>query len=111
MASAERTSTISSLRKRLTAASTTGFGTSTRAGAAATTAELGGGALGWGRGASAAPGVFPPKVWRLPNISGLLQLQQRAELQAPALCLARGFRRRSAGHVHADHPENLVGAV
>src|SRR5689334_14844167 len=100
IASAERTSTISSFRRRLMAASTTGLGTSTRVGAGADRAELTAGALGCGRGASAAPGVLPPKVWRLPNISGLLELQQRAELEAAALGCR--FRRRAAGYMHAD---------
>src|SRR3569833_1786361 len=111
IASAERTSTISSLRRRFTAASTTGLGTSTRAGTGAVVTTPIKGALGCGRGASAAPGVFPPKERHKPNISGLLELQQRTELQAAAprlgCCLGRG----TAGHVHADHAEDLIGPV
>src|SRR4051812_34377737 len=107
MASAERTSTMSSLRSRLTAASTTGLGTtwSTRAGMVDT--PLGGD--GCGRGASAAPGVLPPKLCRLPNMSGLLELQERGQLDAGPLAGRLGSG--AAGDVHADGAEHVVGAI
>src|SRR3569833_2782740 len=110
IASAERTSTMSSLRRRLTAASITGRGTSARtAGGVAWTAVAAGGGLACGRGASAAPGVLPPDGWRLPNIAGHRELQERRELEATAL--ADGLRRRAAGDVHTDGAEDVVGTI
>src|SRR3569623_2150750 len=111
IASALRTSTISSLRRRVMAASTTGLGTSARAGTAGTAADppVAGEGLACGRGGSAAPGVLPPNDCRLPNISGLLELQERGQLGR--LALAAHLWRRPACHVHADDAEDVVDAV